>query len=265
MVTRAHKTLIWERTRHALRLRYALRDYFPATLEAFADLDAADSLELLAKAPDPASAARLSIGQISAALKRARRRNVAEEAAHIQTALRAGHLGQPDVVTTAYVATTRTAVARCPDACRELRRHQPDHPRLGQATSRGRAPRPRSSRRRTDDPRHSPRSSAHPVHTPTTTVEGAKAPSTTPRSDDSPIGSSRSSTDASRPRPSTTSHRLVTSHRAIRGLTPKTLGCLPARTNSHKSDDLPPTSVSRFGDESTALLKGFDSAQSLSA
>jgi transposase len=35
VVTRAHQTLLWERTRHMLRLRVALRDYFPAALEAF--------------------------------------------------------------------------------------------------------------------------------------------------------------------------------------------------------------------------------------
>jgi hypothetical protein len=58
VVTRAHKTLIWERTRQTQRLRHALREYFPAALAAFEDLDAADALELLAKAPDPASAAR---------------------------------------------------------------------------------------------------------------------------------------------------------------------------------------------------------------
>jgi transposase len=52
VVTRAHKTLIWERTRHTQRLRHALREYFPAALAAFEDLDAADALELLAKAPD---------------------------------------------------------------------------------------------------------------------------------------------------------------------------------------------------------------------
>ena len=60
VVARAHKTLIWERTRHVQRLRHALREYFPAALEAFEDLDAADTLELLAKAPDPASAAKLT-------------------------------------------------------------------------------------------------------------------------------------------------------------------------------------------------------------
>jgi transposase len=111
VVTRAHKTLIWERTRQTQRLRHALREYFPAALAAFEDLDAADALELLAKAPDPASAARLTITQISAALRRARRRNIAEKAARIHTVLRGQHLGQPEVITAAYAATTRAAVA----------------------------------------------------------------------------------------------------------------------------------------------------------
>jgi len=111
VVTRAHKTLIWERTRHTQRLRHALREYYPAALQAFEDLDASDTLELLAKAPDPASAARLTITQITAVLSRARRRNIAEKATRIQTVLRAEHLGQPAVVTAAYAATTRAAVA----------------------------------------------------------------------------------------------------------------------------------------------------------
>lgn len=111
VVARAHKTLIWERTRHMQRLRHALRDYFPAALEAFEDLTAADTLELLAKAPDPASAARLTTAQIGAALKRARRREIPEKTARIQAALRAAHLGQPDVVASAYAATVRSAAA----------------------------------------------------------------------------------------------------------------------------------------------------------
>ena len=111
VVTRAHQSLIWERTRHVLRLRSALREFFPAALEAFEDLTAPDALELLAKAPDPASAARLSIAQISAPLKRARRRGVAGKAARIQAALRSRQLGQPAVVTEAYAATVRSAVA----------------------------------------------------------------------------------------------------------------------------------------------------------
>jgi transposase len=111
VVARMHKTLIWERTRATQRLRHSLREYFPAALAAFEDLDAADTLELLGKAPDPAAAARLSLSQISAALKRARRRDVAAKAAALQTVLRAEQLGQPAVVTAAYAATVRALVA----------------------------------------------------------------------------------------------------------------------------------------------------------
>ncbi|WP_433347549.1 IS110 family transposase [Microtetraspora malaysiensis] len=112
VVARTHKTLIWERTRAGQRLRHALREYFPAALAAFEDLDATEALDLLAKAPDPASAAKLTVGQISAALKRARRRgDLAARAGEIQAALRTEHLGQPEVVTMAYAMSVRALVA----------------------------------------------------------------------------------------------------------------------------------------------------------
>ena len=111
VVARMHKTLIWERTRAGQRLRHALREYFPAALAAFEDLDAADTLELLAKAPDPASAAKLSITQISAALRRARRRDIPAKAATIQAVLRGEQLSLPTVVTAAYAAAVRALVA----------------------------------------------------------------------------------------------------------------------------------------------------------
>jgi transposase len=111
VVTRAHKTLVWERTRHTLRLRQALLDFFPAALAAFDDLTARDTLELLAAAPDPVSAAGLQLDQIIEALRRARRRNVAAKAAQIQAALRTEHLRQPPAVTAAYAATVRAQVA----------------------------------------------------------------------------------------------------------------------------------------------------------
>jgi hypothetical protein len=76
---RAHKTLIWERTRQVQRLRHQLRENFPAALAAFEDLDAPDALKLLGRAPDPGRAGRLTRAQISAALKRARRRNIADK------------------------------------------------------------------------------------------------------------------------------------------------------------------------------------------
>ncbi|MFC9555831.1 IS110 family transposase [Rhodococcus sp. NPDC056960] len=111
VVTRAHQTLIWERTRHLLRLRVALRDYFPAALEAYTrfGLTSTTVLTLLAKAPAPDAAATLTLRQITAALKG--RRDIDTKAAAIQQVLRAEHLGQPDPVTTAYAATVRSLVA----------------------------------------------------------------------------------------------------------------------------------------------------------
>ena len=111
LVARAHQRLIWDRHRQLLRLREALREFFPAALDAFDDLAAPDALELLQIAPDPASAARLSRARIRGALGRARRRNPDQRAALVQTALRAEQLGQPPVVTGAYAAIVRSLTA----------------------------------------------------------------------------------------------------------------------------------------------------------
>jgi len=104
VLARAHQRLIWERNRKVLRLRSTLREYFPAALSAFADLAAPDALELLAKAPDPASAARLTKAQITAALNRARRCQAERKAGEIAAALRAPQLAQPAELTAAYAA-----------------------------------------------------------------------------------------------------------------------------------------------------------------
>jgi hypothetical protein len=114
IAARAHQKLIWERTRHMLRMRSALRDYFPAALEAYAGLSLAgpDTLELLGKAPDPASAARLTTAQVTAALKRAGRRGgLAQRARDIRDALRAPHLAQPAAITEAYAASVTAQAA----------------------------------------------------------------------------------------------------------------------------------------------------------
>jgi hypothetical protein len=111
VVARMHKTMIWERTRGVQRLRHQLREYFPAALEAFEDLDAPDTLELLGKAPDPARAAKLTRAQVSAALKHAGRRKIAGKADSILAALRGEQLGQPAALTAAYAATARSLIA----------------------------------------------------------------------------------------------------------------------------------------------------------
>jgi Transposase/Transposase IS116/IS110/IS902 family len=104
VLARAHQRLIWERNRSVLRLRSTLREYFPAALAAFADLAAPDTLELLARAPSPQAAARLSKAQITAALKRAGRRQLQRRAEDIAAALRAPQLSQPAELTAAYAA-----------------------------------------------------------------------------------------------------------------------------------------------------------------
>ena len=80
LAARSHQNLVWERTRHVLRLRSALREFYPAALTAFPELDAPDALELLGKAPDPDTGARLSRRTIAAAYARANRRDPAARA-----------------------------------------------------------------------------------------------------------------------------------------------------------------------------------------
>jgi transposase len=107
VVARAHQTLIWERTRTFQRLRSTLREYFPAALDAYADLalTSTDALELLIKAPTPQSGAKLTRTQITAVLTRARRHNREAKAATVQAALREPQLALPAPVTAAYAAT----------------------------------------------------------------------------------------------------------------------------------------------------------------
>ena len=111
VVARADKTMIGERTRQVQRLRNQLREYFPAALEAFGDLAAPDALELPGKAPDPARAARLTRAPVAAALRRARRRDIAGKTDAILAALRSPQLGQPAALTAAYAATARALIA----------------------------------------------------------------------------------------------------------------------------------------------------------
>jgi transposase len=111
VLARTHKTMIWERTREVQRLRHQLREYFPAALEAFEDLDAPEALELLGKAPEPARAAQLTRAQVSAALKRAGRRNIPDRATAILAALRSEQLSQPPALAAAYAATVRALIA----------------------------------------------------------------------------------------------------------------------------------------------------------
>ena len=121
VLARGHQNLIWSRNRQTNALRSALREYYPASLVAFDDLAHSDCLAVLAKAPTPAGGARLSIGQISAALKRGgRQRNIEGRAHEIQDALRSRQLQPPEPVAAAFAATTTAAVGIIAELNRQI-------------------------------------------------------------------------------------------------------------------------------------------------
>ncbi len=112
VLARGHQNLIWARNRNTNTLRSALREYYPAALEAFEDLSDRDALAILGRAPTPVEAARLSLSKIRSALKAAgRQRNLDTRALQIQEILRREQLAAPAAVTAAFGATTRAAVA----------------------------------------------------------------------------------------------------------------------------------------------------------
>jgi transposase len=111
-LARAHQGLIWERTRHTNRLRSALREYYPAALTAFRDLDHPDTLAVLEAAPTPARGRSLTKPQIKAAIRRGgRQRNLDQRTDEIQTGLRSPQLETSTVIGDAYGAVTGTTVA----------------------------------------------------------------------------------------------------------------------------------------------------------
>jgi transposase len=111
VLARGHQNLIWARTRHTNQLRNALREYYPAALDAIDDLADRDALAVLDRAPTPVAGARLSLSQLRSTLKAAgRQRNLDRRAAEIQAALRTDQLTAPDAVTQAFAATTKATV-----------------------------------------------------------------------------------------------------------------------------------------------------------
>ena len=99
----------------------ALLQYFPAALRAFADLTHADALSVLAIAPEPRAAARLSMTQLRSALRRGgRTRNVERRAAEIRAALRVRTLEVAPAVSEAFADSTRAEVAQLQEINRQL-------------------------------------------------------------------------------------------------------------------------------------------------
>ena len=121
ILARAHQQLIWDRTRQTSRLRNALREYFPGALQAFPSLAHGDAVGVLATAPGPREAARLSTSQMRSALRRGgRQRNVEQRAAELREAFRAEQLEVPATVSQAFAATTRATVGQITEINRQI-------------------------------------------------------------------------------------------------------------------------------------------------
>jgi transposase len=126
VLARAHQDATWRRTRASNELRSLLREYYPAFLETFADkaasnLATADARAMLALAPTPAAATKLSKARIAAALRRAgRQRRIDTTAAQLHAALREPQLRQAELVEQAMGRQALALLATLDTECRNV-------------------------------------------------------------------------------------------------------------------------------------------------
>ncbi|MCX4649217.1 MULTISPECIES: IS110 family transposase [unclassified Streptomyces] len=107
VLARAQQDAVWNRQQLGNQIRSLLREYYPAALAAFQSkpggLARPDARAVLATAPTPARAARLSLAQLRAALKRrGRQRSIDAEAERLRDVLRADHAHQPQAIEDAF-------------------------------------------------------------------------------------------------------------------------------------------------------------------
>jgi transposase len=103
VLARAQQDAVWDRTCAHNKLRSHLREYYPGFLGAFADARGGimrpEARTILAAAPEPATAAALTLTQLRSLLRKAgRRRGIDTEAARLRAAFRAVQMHQPPLV-----------------------------------------------------------------------------------------------------------------------------------------------------------------------
>jgi transposase len=103
VLARAQQDAVWDRTAAHNKLRSHLREYYPAFLAAFAGarggITRPEARVILAAAPTPATAAKLTSSQLPALLKRAgRTRGISTEATRLREAFRAPQMRQLPLV-----------------------------------------------------------------------------------------------------------------------------------------------------------------------
>jgi transposase len=122
VLARAQQDAVWDRTQAHNKLRSVLREFYPAILAAFATkrdgILRPEARMILAAAPTPNAAAKLTKTQLQALLRRAgRKRNIDTEADRLQTILRAAYLHQPALVENAYSRQTLALLRSLDTAC----------------------------------------------------------------------------------------------------------------------------------------------------
>ncbi len=122
VLARAHQDATWRRTKASNELRSLLREYYPAFLGAFINrkdfLVSADARAVLAIAPTPATASKLTKTRIAAALRRGgRKRGVDDLAAELHAGLRVSHLRQNPLVEDAMGTAALALLAALDTAC----------------------------------------------------------------------------------------------------------------------------------------------------
>jgi transposase len=117
VLARAGQDAVWQRQQAANQLRSLLREYFPAALEAFQvkhiGLASPEARTVLAAAPTPATAAKLTKQRLRALLRKAgRRRNLDTWVERLHEIFRATTLRHPDQVEDAFGVAALAIVKR---------------------------------------------------------------------------------------------------------------------------------------------------------
>lgn len=123
VLARAQQDAVWNRQQLANQLRSLLREYFPAALKAFQvkniGLTSREARAVLAAAPTPAAAAKLTSRRLHALLRAAgRQRNIETWADNLQAHFREQHLRQLPAVEEALGRQARAILLQLDAACR---------------------------------------------------------------------------------------------------------------------------------------------------
>jgi Transposase/Transposase IS116/IS110/IS902 family len=122
VLARAQQDAVWARTTAHNKLRSHLREYYPAFLAAFADLRGGitrpEARAVLAAAPDPAAAARLTLSQLRALLRKAgRSRGIDAQATRLREAFTASQMRQLPLVEAAMGRQALALLGQLNAAC----------------------------------------------------------------------------------------------------------------------------------------------------